>query len=142
MYFLLLVLILQAPKEQNQITTPRTNSVAPTVQSNAPIIQHEKIHTTPGLTAETELHLQMEHEIGGQGEAVGTLKEKISNLESKRETIDRPDIESLKSSREHVRWIIAGVAVVLAFTGFFRKFLWDALLRPLRREIFGTTNTD
>ena len=46
----------------------------------------------------------MDREIGGQGMELGMLKEKVVGLEDKRGKIDRPDLDSLKSSREHVLW--------------------------------------
>lgn len=133
MYALLVFVILQG------LSTPRTNSVpAPEKQQGtATSIGREKGSTTPSLSPDTELHLEMERELGGQGVEIGGLKEKTDELERERNQIDRPDIDSLKLSREHTYWIIAGIGSVLGFIFFLRKFLWGAVLPYLRRAIVG-----
>ncbi len=137
MYFLLLVFILQAPKPQAPITTPETQSVPKTIVTKPPLIEHERSVTTPALTPETALHLQMERDIGGQGVELGVLKEKLSNLDDKREKIDRPDIESLKTSRLYAGWVISFVVLGFGAIAYFRSFLWRSALPLLREELRG-----
>jgi len=79
----------------------------------------------------------MEHEIGGQGEALGVLKEKVSNLEEKREKVDRPDINSLQNSRLYVGWVISFVLLGFGVIGYFHSFLWKSALPWLREELRG-----
>lgn len=137
MYFLFLALVLQAPQHQGPITTPQTQSVQKTAITQPPTIERGQNLTTPELTPETALHLQMEHEIGGQGVELGVLKEKLSSLEEKRDKTDRPDIDSLKTSRLYAGWVISFAALGFAVIAYFRSFLWRSALPWLREELRG-----
>jgi len=87
-----------------------------------------------GLTAESEIHAQMEHEIGGQQEALHDLGEKISTLETYRNNEDRPDINRLKSFRDRVLWtgslIVSLISILFFIIGKLRKIIWAENLKP------------
>jgi hypothetical protein len=148
MHIFLLVFLLQGQANTHpsvDLSTPQTTSVRQSQQpaSPSPSLDKPKENTTPGLTAETALHLQMERELGGQAEAVGDLKARVSGLEDKRENHDRPDIDDLKTSRLHVLWTtsILGtvLATLLAVFFKFQKIIWGEVLRPrLVRELSGS----
>jgi hypothetical protein len=141
MYILLLAFLLQGIANQGPLTKPQTSSVPDTLRQKptvpVPMTRHDRTSTVGDLSPDTTLHLQMEHEIGGQGMELGTLKEKVSDLTSKRDNIDRPDIDSLKTTRLYVSFAIAIIAPLLGFVVFRWKFFWKAILPHVRRDIFG-----
>jgi hypothetical protein len=140
MHFLALLLLLQGQKTPD-LSAPRLKS--PTVERSSvgagrgveltPSIRT----TTPGLSSNSDLmtHYEIGVDLGSQREAVGELKYKVQGLENLRSGTDRPDIDSLKTSRLWLSWVFSGVASILAFVWFLRNFLWTATLPYLRKEI-------
>jgi hypothetical protein len=137
---LLLIVFAQTavPKFQNPLTTPQTPlfplpQLSPLDTFKAPPTFHlspPSVSTTPNLTPETEIHAQMERDIGGQQEAVYDLKSRVSGLEEKREKSDRPDIDDLKSFRTQIQIWATALVSILGTVGsllyLFRGFLWEA----------------
>jgi hypothetical protein len=77
----------------------------------------------------------MERELGGQGEAIGELRSKVATLEQSREKIDRPDINSLQTSRTHVIWTIWLFVGVIGTLGSGLAALWRWLRKPVWHEM-------
>jgi hypothetical protein len=146
MHIFLLVILFQVKQTQNtsvDITSPQVHSVRALPQKSAPNLSKPEANSTPTLTPETALHLEMEREIGGQEEAVGNLNARVGALEEKRDNHDRPDIDTLKTSRLHVLWTLTMLGTVIAtIVGAILKFkeiIWSDIIRPrLKREIIGT----
>ena len=147
MYILFIALILQGKPQAPRITVPtapRTVSTqSPNPHQMPPIdLTNSANKTVPtlGPTSEELIHIKMAQDISGQGEALGDLKGKVSSLEDKREKVDRPDIDSLKESRNHIEWTWGILATVFCTLGatvwYFKKIIWADILRPrLAREI-------
>jgi hypothetical protein len=143
MNLLLLVLLIQAPAPQppNFLTTPDYNKTVqrPAVEAPTPkqILPPSEHNTTPTLSLDSEVvHAQLERDIGGQGEAIGELKAKVGSLEDKRENHDRPDINSLQSSRFHLRLLFSLLGIAILVLWWAKGFLWRDTIRPwLRRSL-------
>jgi hypothetical protein len=140
MVWLLCVILLQVPKQGGtELTTPQTSSVPQQVTPSKPAASVQQL-TAPApssLSPDTQLHLAMEHELGGQQVALGELKAKVEELKEKREHTDRPDIDSLKSSRLYVGWAASFLGIGLILVGYYKRFLWTAILPWLREELRG-----
>src|SRR5580704_17395507 len=106
MYALFLLILLQTQKAPD-VATPRGPSIPFEKSVPRPDAQHlpltPTVRTTPNLLINSDLmtHYEIGIDVGSQREALGELKGKISSLEDKRNKDDRPDIDSLKTSREH-----------------------------------------
>jgi hypothetical protein len=99
-------------------------------------------NTTPSLSIDSDLltHYEIGIDVGAQREAVGELRSRVVTLEDKREKTDRPDIDSLESSRNYAIWtwsVLGTVFVTLAgVIGFFRKHIWNDSIKPrLKKEL-------
>ncbi len=145
MHVMLLALVLQVVP---QITMPRAPATLPpppqqTQPPKAPQISAGGTNTTPSLELnDTALtHAQMERDIGGQGEAISSVKVRIATLEKLRADPDRKDIESLKELRTTITiWVSAMVIVLGAIFGFFWKFngiIWSDIIRPRLKKDLG-----
>jgi hypothetical protein len=100
--------------------------------------------TTPNLSLDSDIqtHMQIERDLGGQIEAMYDLKSKVSTLETDREKIDRPDIDGLKESRNHIVWTW-GILVTIFGTIFgtifflaskFYNVIWADSIKPRLRK--------
>ena len=75
--------------------------------------------------------------LGNQEKSVAVLEEKVKTLQRNRDLYDRPDIDSLKTSRIYVIWVGTFVGFGLGLIGYFRRFFWKAALPWLREELRG-----
>ena len=137
MYLALMLVLFQATGAVPQLTNPQTKSVSPTPQRQPTLPIRPETSTTRGLTFDSGLSIGVQ--LGTQGETVGELREKVSQLEQQRSTVDRPDINSLQESRTHAELTISilgtVIATALGIVWFLRRFLWTAIIPYLRREI-------
>ena len=143
MYVFLMAMVLQS------IAAPAGPSTFPKPTPSAvPQLANGKTNTTPNLNPNEELiHINMEKDISGQGEAVGELKEKVRGLEDKREKIDRPDIDSLKETKTYFIWIwgILGTiaTTLMAVLYKFGPVIWRDSIKPrLRRALIEIEHVD
>jgi hypothetical protein len=124
-----------------QITKPETTSVSQPQPTAPQSISKARHATTPALSPSSDIEASMEFVMGGQQEAMGNLKAQVSNLQENRERYDRPDINDLKSSRQHAEWtgsiLFSVLVTALSLILYFKNFLWTASLPILRREIVG-----
>jgi hypothetical protein len=137
--FLIAVMLQAAPQPQQTIKFPDapktvTHHVSDGASAQAPQIGKPATSTTPGLNDEEMLHISMEKDISGQGEALGELKSKVGSLEDKREKMDRPDIDDLKTSRTHIEWSLSVIAFICGTIWFlyerYKQVLWTDVIRP------------
>lgn len=148
MYALIIVLLLQVQQNKQKgsvdFTAPQTKSVL-SKEAERPmgqILTAPLKNTTPQLTVESAMMAVygIGVDIGGQRQSIYELQTKVSGLENNREKVDRPDIESLKSTRTHIGWTTSILGTVLA-TVFglawgFRKVIWQDSIKPrLRKEL-------
>jgi hypothetical protein len=120
---------LTAPHNTTLIQNPK--SLPEVEKSFIPTATSPAQKATPGLSENSAFtsHEMIEHELGGEEEAVGELKSKVVALEDHREKYDRPDIDDLKETRTHLYMWATTVGAVLALMGIFRKVLWEDVLR-------------
>ena len=144
MYALLLIVFLQAQRPPD-IASPHTPTISPQKEARQVQLAPPTKITTPHLNPESELmtHYQMGVEVGAQRETTSELKYKVAELEEKREKIDRPDINSLKDSRNHIIWTSSVLGTVFVTIGGiligFKKIIWDDIIKPrLRKELTQT----
>ena len=136
MYVLLLAIFLQSSPPTRDVVIPSTSTVtkrSTEVPDRAPPeVQRRVLNTTPDLFPDA--HLQMEHDIGTQGEAIYNLGSRVSTLETLRLNPDRKDIDDLKDARNHIEWtwtILATVFGTLATVLWFcKRFIWTDIIRP------------
>lgn len=145
MYILIIAFMLQAAP-QKSLTIP---AAPPTIKRPPsepfvppPNIRHAATDTTPDIDrfADAQIHAQIERDIGGQAEAIGELRTRVSTLQDNREKKDRPDIDDLQLSRTHFLWIISMITVVLgtllALYERYKTIIWNEVLIPrLRRRL-------
>ena len=145
MLCMILIFALQAQPpvkpDVTSITKPQTTSMTPRNAGQAQPIQSTRHKTTPTLTPESDIRSSIGFVMGSQEEAVGGLKEKVITLQENREKYDRPDINDLKASRQHVEWtssiLAAVILTAISLIGYFRRFLWTSALPWLREELRG-----
>lgn len=121
---LLIVILLQlsgAPVslDNGALTTPHQTPLSMPKEASAKDKPKFKlgssgISTTPQLNLETEIHAQMEYDIGGQRQAVYDIGGRVSGLEEKREKHDRPDIDDLQKTKDQWTFRFGVIASVLA----------------------------
>jgi hypothetical protein len=145
MRVLSIAILLSAIQAPHQITIPSapvtvTRQSTEDAHPKAPQILTPVTKTIPAASAEEMIHLNMEKDISGQGEALGQLKEKVGALEGKRENTDRPDIDGLKESRTYFLWIWGFITTVAAtILGIYLRYgnmIWTDSIKPrLRRAL-------
>jgi hypothetical protein len=147
MHIFLLALLLQQAPIPPKVTLPRAPTTItnpnPTEDEHFPQLGKPGNMTTPQLNQNSpETPYQMGRDIGGQSESIGELKSKVGALEDKREKVDRPDIDSIKTSRLWAGWIISMLTVALGVLWWARGFLWRDTIRPwLRRSLENGTES-
>lgn len=140
----LLLLIQAAPVSQkNFLPNPEhKESIPEFVQPSPPrILTPSPQQTAPSLSPYSEpTPYEIGREMGGQNEALGELRSRVGTLEKDRRTVDRPDINSLKTSRSYFVWSGSILSTILATVAgllwYFRKIIWKDSIRPrLAKEI-------
>jgi hypothetical protein len=137
MHLAFILILLQAPTTTaSSLTKPQTHSLnEPKPESARSNLQvGQQTSSTSGLTVDSALNIGVQ--LGSQGESMGEIKEKVSQLERQRDAVDRPDINMLKASRVHVIYIVGILGGVAGFIWLIRKPLWKSLAIPyLRKEL-------
>jgi hypothetical protein len=149
MNFLILILLIQTPTstQKNFLFNPEHKE---TIQKqpqplSKPILAPSAHETAPTLSPYSEPSpFELGREMGGQSEALGELRSQVSTLESDRQNVDRPDIESLQRTRWRweITWSITSsilgtfIVTLLGAVWKFRKAIWKDMLRPrIAREV-------
>jgi hypothetical protein len=91
--------------------------------------------TTPELNQNSpETPYEMGRDIGGQAESIGGIKQSVKDLQDKREKIDRPDIDDLKQSRNHIEWtssiLVSVLSTLIVVLWYFKRIIWHEILIP------------
>jgi hypothetical protein len=151
---LLLVILLQlsgAPisLDNGALTTPHRAALSMPKKASANDkpkfnLGSSRISTTPQLNPETEIHAQMEYDIGGQRQAIYDIGSKVSGLEEKREKHDRPDIDDLQKTKDQWTFrfgVIASIVgtastLLIGLCGFLysKRRWWTRLYVSWTRE--------
>jgi len=143
MRVLFLLILIQTQKVPN-ITAPQAAPFTIHTQASGEqqILTPQLKNTTPTLTRDSEFmtHYEIGVDVGGQREAVGELRSKVSALEDKREKTDRPDIDSLISTRTHTEWTISILIAILGTFGVLvrwcGKTVWNDSIKPRLKKEF------
>lgn len=146
MHILILAILLQAQSPRNSINLTRpqntvvTSGLVARNKTKPPLITSPAPERTmPSLTPESEIHAQMEHEIGGQQQALDDLRSSVGILKLDRENEDRPEIKDLQSFRDHVLWTSSLASTVFFILGALiwklRRIIWTENLKPRVRIV-------
>lgn len=133
----------QTPRNQHasrvegaaQLVQPQIKSVQRPSPPPAIRLQYPSEVTTPTLLPDSEIHAQMEKDIGGQIATVSAINKRVGELETNRGTYDRPDIDDLKNTRSHARWVLGFLSLVALCVWNSRKHIWSYIAPILKREL-------